>query len=432
MIIDIALILFFVALNGFFVASEFAIVKVRESQIELKAKNGFALAKWGRILVKNLDAYLSACQLGITLSSLALGWLGEPVVDRYLHQFLAYMQLDFPESLLNTLSFAIAFSLITFLHIVFGELVPKAIAIRKSEWTTYSVSLPLIAFYYVFYPFIVTMNGIALWILKLIGIPHQGEGEIHTSEELQVLAQKSQQMGELEHEKYELVKNALEFDQRTAGQLMVSRKQIEAVDLDQPESVVIEQILASSYTRVVCYRGNIDRICGIIHQKDLLKQLYLAQPIHLDSMLYQPLFVSAERNLDELLSDFKKHRVHLCIVVDEYGGTQGLLSLEDVLEELVGDILDEDDHEETPCVVEIADKTYRVQSDQARHFINEYLPRPFPENDRYHTLSGVILAECGFIPPVGHMLEVHDYKVTIEKIEGKRIVQVQLEDLLDL
>lgn len=426
------LIVFFVLLNGFFVGAEFALVKVRESQIRLRAQSGNALAKWALHLVGHLDAYLSACQLGITLSSLALGWLGEPAMEKMLFHLSTTLNLSMSPELLHQLSFVLAFLTITFLHIVFGELVPKAIAIRKSEWTSYAVALPLRAFYVVFFPLIWSMNTVALKILKAIGIPYEGEGEIHTSEELQLLAQKSQEQGEMAEEKYKLVKNALEFDMRHAGQLMVARKDIYAVDLNHSDKEILKKVMESPFSRILAYRGNLDQVCGVIHQKDLAKKIFAGVKLNWQELLYQPLFVSAERSLNDLLRDFKKQRVHLCLVLDEYGATQGLISLEDVLEELVGEILDEDDGEALTAVVEVLDpRTYRVQSDQSRHEINMHLARPFPEGDHFHTLSGVILGHLGKLPTEGMTLELHDYEIVIEKVENRRIVQILLKDLLE-
>lgn len=427
MIVDLLLIAFFVLLNGFFVASEFAIVKVRESQLSLSVKNGKFLAKLAHSVVQHLDAYLSACQLGITLASLALGWLGEPVVEKMLTNLAIQWGLDLDPDTLHSLSFGIAFLGITALHIVFGELVPKAIAIRKAEATTFVVALPLRVFYVVFYPMISSMNWLALKILSLIGIPHASEHEIHTSEELQILAQKSQEQGELEKDKYELVKNALEFDQRTAGELMVSRSQIDAIDLTWTREEIMNNLMQSQYSRLLCYKSDLDHVCGILHQKDIAKLLYKNDEIDFEKLMYKPLFVPEDRGLNQLLNDFKKSRVHLCVVVDEYGGTLGVVTLEDVLEELVGEILDEDDVEGSDLIVQkISDTEFIVKSDCSWREINELLPRPLEGHEHYHTLSGIILSHAGGIPNVGDQYEIDGYQVEVLELQGKRIVQVCL------
>jgi len=272
MALEIILTLFLVLLNGFFVAAEFSIVKVRYSQIHLKAEQGNRFAKKSRHIINHLDTYLSATQLGITLASLGLGWMGEPVVAKIIASTLSVMNIEVSKELLHTISIPIGFLVITILHIVFGELAPKSIAIRKAEPTTLSIAYPLYVFFVVFRPFIWLMNSISNMFLNLIGIKPVREHEIHSTEELKLLVEQSKDGGEIQKENYELIKNAFEFTDHSAKQIMIPRSQIFSLDIEMSTHEIIEQILENGYSRVPIYQSSIDNIVGIVYAKDLYKE----------------------------------------------------------------------------------------------------------------------------------------------------------------
>lgn len=424
MLLSLLAVLGFVVLNGFFVAAEFAIVKVRRSQIDLKATRGNYFALQAKSVVDRLDAYLSACQLGITLSSLALGWLGEPVVATLVESTLALFGVTFSPTILTWLSLGLSFTIITFLHIVLGELVPKAIAIRKAEKTSYIIALPLKAFYFTFLPFIALMNGIALAILRLLGIPHTSEEDSHSADELQMLAQKSQEQGELKQEKFKLVHNALEFDRIRAGSLMVPKDEVYAINLEWERAKIWDALLNSPYSRVVCYKGSWDQICGFVHLKDFLKEAHSVDQLDFEKYIYQTLFISEDRHLDHLLEDFKHNRIHLIMVVDEFGNSMGMVTLEDVLEVLVGEIQDEDDQVKAPTEVEVLEEnSWRIDAKISLRKLNEELLSQF-DDEEFNTLAGLLLNHFGVIPSVGQMIQIHDFEFTIELIKDKRIAMV--------
>jgi len=427
MALEIILTLFLVLLNGFFVAAEFSIVKVRYSQIHLKAEQGNRFAKKSRHIINHLDTYLSATQLGITLASLGLGWMGEPVVAKIIASTLSVMNIEVSKELLHTISIPIGFLVITILHIVFGELAPKSIAIRKAEPTTLSIAYPLYVFFVVFRPFIWLMNSISNMFLNLIGIKPIGEHEIHSTEELKLLVEQSKDGGEIQKENYELIKNAFEFTDHSAKQIMIPRSQIFSLDIEMSTHEIIEQILENGYSRVPIYQSSIDNIVGIVYAKDLYKEHFKNPNFNIKDHLQTVHFIYENKQISDILSDFQKQHVHLGVVIDEFGGTQGIVTLEDILEELVGEIQDEDD-DEKPIVDKKDETTYIVQSTQPLDDINEFLPRPFLLNDHYTTLSGLLFYHFNKIPKVNERINVLGYEITITKIQHRTIQTVMLKD----
>ncbi len=269
--IKLLIALLLVLLNGFFVAAEFSIVKVRYSQIQLKAAEGNALAKKAEQIVRSLDAYLSATQLGITLASLALGWVGESALHHVIEELFHYFNLDVPQTTVTTVSLVLSFVIITIMHIVFGELVPKSIAIRKAEQTTMAIAWPLIAFYNIFKPFIWSMNAISNSFLRMIGMAPASEHEIHSTEELQLLVKQSADSGEIEEENYEIIKNAFDFTDHTAKQVMIPRQNIVSIDIEDSKEEILKQIIESGYSRLPVYENSIDNVIGIFYTKEIMR-----------------------------------------------------------------------------------------------------------------------------------------------------------------
>ena len=412
MLFDILLTVFLVALNGFFVAAEFAIVKVRYSQIELRAQKGNRLASMAQNMLNNLDSYLSATQLGITLASLGLGWIGEPVVSKLLIATFHGLGLAIPEDLAHKIALPVAFALITVLHIVFGELAPKSIAIRKPEETTLALSLPMRAFFLLFRPAIWVLNGLANFILKIIGISPVDEHEAHSTEELRLLVKQSQQSGAIKEDNFQIIQKAFDFSELTAQQVMVPRKNIFALEIDTPNEEILKELLESGYSRIPVYEDDIDNIIGIVFAKDLFKANIQSPDWKLKDLMRPVQYVYNSTRLNRVLKDFQTKRIHIGIVIDEYGGTEGLIAMEDILEELVGEIRDEYD-EETDPVVKNADNSYNVSGIAPLHDVNNYLPVPFPENKQYNTLNGLILNRFGRIPPGNETFIMDKFEVTI-------------------
>lgn len=425
MIGDIALTMFFVVLNGFFVAAEFAIVKVRMSQIELRAREGNMFAGVARHILEHLDAYLSASQLGITLASLGLGWIGESVVANIVSQAAIALNISLAPEVLHTISVIIAFSIITVLHIVVGEQAPKTYAIRRSEAVTLAVAFPLRAFYVIFKPVVVSLNWMSNAMLGITGIEHAGEHDVHSPEELRYLIAESSKQGALEVSEKELIDNVFEFTETTASQVIVPRSKITAIDVDTPIDEMLNIVMIEGYSRLPVYRGSIDTIVGIIYAKDLLTLMHHRNLVIVQDILHAPYFVQEDVKLKRLLRDMQRDKVHMAIVLDEFGGTAGLLTLEDIMEELVGNIQDEYD-DEAPMHAQQSPGAFELDAAIRIYEANEFLPEPLPESDDYETLGGLINLRAGRIPAAGDTVVIDGYSCTILAASPRRVERVRV------
>ncbi|MCC3218050.1 hemolysin family protein [Chryseobacterium sp. X308] len=430
-IVRLLLALFLVLLNGFFVAAEFSIVKVRYSQIQLKAAEGNSMAKQAEHIIKHLDEYLSATQLGITLASLALGWVGESALHHVVESLFHSFNIDLTQTTITTISVVTSFVLITIMHIVFGELIPKSIAIRKSESTTMATAVPLRVFYTIFKPFIWLMNSMSNGFLRLVKIHPASEQEIHSTEELQLLVKQSADSGEIEEENYEIIKNAFDFTDHSAKQIMVPRQNITSIDFEEDINDIINKIMDSGYSRIPVYIDSIDNVIGIFYTKEIIRE-FVKRKGDLDhedlkDLMRDAFFVVESKKVSDLLKTFQLKKQHIAIVIDEFGGTEGIITLEDILEELVGEIQDEEDDEEK-IVDKIADNTYWVQATQPLEEINEFLPRKLPlsEESEYNSLAGFILYELEEIPEENQEFDLADYHFKILKMNNKSVELVEL------
>ncbi len=428
MLFEITLTFVLVLLNGFFVAAEFSIVKVRFSQIHLRAEKGNRLAKKSEHIINHLDTYLSATQLGITLASLGLGWIGEPVVAKIISGSLTAMNIQISNELLHTISMPVGFLTITILHIVFGELAPKSIAIRKAESTTLAISYPLFWFFVIFRPFIWMMNSLSNLVLQLIGIKPVGEHEIHSADELRLLVEQSKEGGAIQAENYEIIKNAFDFTDHNAKQIMIPRQQIFSLDIEVPKEEMIEKILENGYSRIPIYQTSMDNIIGIVYAKDIFKEQYKNRNFQIKDLLHPPFYVFETKRISEVLAEFQKQHLHMAVVIDEFGGTQGIIALEDILEELVGEIQDEDDDEKL-IVEKKDDNTYNVQATQSLLDINEHIPHAFVISDNYTTLSGLLLYHFSRIPKLNEKITIENYEITVSKLQHRTIQNVILKEV---
>ncbi len=426
MAIDIFWTIFLVLANGFFVAAEFAIVKVRASQIELQAKSGSNVAKIAKNITDHLDGYLAATQLGITLASLALGWVGEAVMTQIVHEIFGIFNIELTGKLATNLGHVLAFSIITFLHIVFGELAPKSIAIQKPVATTMRVALPLQFFYYIFKPIIWILNGFANFLLRLIGVQVGAHEASHTSEELQYLLEKGKESGALNNAEHELIKNVFDFNERIVKNIMVPRTKIVAVDKDETASEFINTVTEEGYSRIPIYDDNIDKIIGVVHTKDILPLIVKGKEVVLKEIMRKPYFIPETKKINDLMAEFQLKRIQIAFVLDEFGGTAGMVTLEDIVEELVGEIQDEYD-EETPLVEQISETEFMVDAGSSVHDANGYLPLELPESSDYDTVAGLVSHLFEKIPDVGDSTEVLGYRFTIMKKTQQNIEFVKLD-----
>jgi len=311
-IVRLLLALFLVLLNGFFVAAEFSIVKVRYSQIQLKAAEGDSMAKQAEHIIKHLDEYLSATQLGITLASLALGWVGESAMHHVIDNLFHSLSINLAETTVTTISLVLSFLIITVMHIVFGELIPKSIAIRKSEATTMATAVPLRVFYTVFKPFIWLMNLMSNGFLRLIKIHPASEQEIHSTEELQLLVKQSADSGEIEEENYEIIKNAFDFTDHSAKQIMVPRQNITSIDFADDLNDIINKIMESGYSRIPVYENSIDNVIGVFYTKEIIREFVKrkGELSHDDlrELMRESFFVVGSKKISDLLKIFQQKK----------------------------------------------------------------------------------------------------------------------------
>jgi CBS domain containing-hemolysin-like protein len=421
---------FLVALNGFFVAAEFAMVRVRGSQIELKAKSGSRVAKLTRSIMANLPGYLAATQLGITIASLGLGVIGEGVFTNVMLNLFRLFGVGITSSLVINISRVVAFIVITFVSIIFGELAPKTIAIQRTVRTALAVSAPLRVFFVVFRPVIWVLNNFASFILRLLGIsPVQGESH-HSSEELQYLLEQGKETGALDSNEHELIQNVFDFNERVVKNIMVPRTKISGMDINTAQDELVEKVITEGYSRMPVYDDVIDKIVGIVHAKDILPLLAHNEEIVLKNIIRKPYFVPETKKINDLMAELQQKRIQIAIVLDEFGGTAGMVTLEDIVEELVGEIQDEYD-EEKPIVEKVNDREFIVNALAPIYDVNEHLPHDLPEDGDFDTVSGWLGDIFGKIPEVGEQKESNGYNITVLKKSDQNIESVKLELLIN-
>lgn len=423
---QIFLTFFLVFLNGFFVAAEFAIVKVRASQIEIQAKKGSNVAKMAKHITTHLDGYLAATQLGITLASLGLGWVGEAVMTQVVVDFLRWFDIELTGTFATNMGRVFAFAIITVLHIVFGELAPKSIAIQQPVGTTMFISIPLRFFYVIFKPIIWVLNGFANFLLRLLGFGGNLNDAHHSSEELQYLLDQGKESGALNMVEHELIKNVFDFNERIVKNIMVPRTKISAVEVDSPKEELLHTIISEGYSRVPVYDGSIDKIVGMVHAKDLLPFLIDKKELELKNIIRKPYFIPETKKINDLMSEFQLKRIQIAVVLDEFGGTSGIVTLEDIVEELVGEIQDEYD-EEKPIVHQVSETEFIVDASASLHDVNEFLPLELPMSTDYDTISGLVSELFDKIPDVGERKNFYGYDFTILKKTEQNIESVKLE-----
>ncbi|RFU62053.1 hemolysin family protein [Peribacillus glennii] len=393
-IINLVFIAILIALTAFFVASEFAIVKVRSSRIDQLIEEGRANAVSAKRVISALDEYLSACQLGITITALGLGWLGEPTIDRMLHPLL--LGFNIPSGASNILSFGLAFAFITFIHVVIGELAPKTLAIQKAETVTLLTARPLILFYKIMFPFIWVLNGSARVLTRMVGLKPASEHELaHTEEELRIILSESYKSGEINQSEFKYVNKIFEFDDRIAKEIMVPRTEI--VTLSQEDT--IEDFLAvlteEKFTRYPVIDGDKDHVIGMVNVKELFTEMVSNgsnSEQSIESYIRPIIRVIDSIPIHDLLLKMQKERIHMAILMDEYGGTSGLVTVEDILEEIVGDIRDEFDMDEVPMVRKITEDHFIMDSKVLISEVNDLLSLEISDED-IDTIGGWILTE---------------------------------------
>ena len=423
----LGLALVLVCLNGFFVAAEFSFVKVRKTQLDLLAVAGNSRARSALFGVEHLDAYLSVCQLGITLASLGLGWIGEPAVAYVLRPALAFFSITNP-ALLTSISVAVGFTIITFLHVVFGELVPKSISIQKAEATALLLARPMRFFYAVCLPLVLVMNGISNGVLRLAGIGPASEAEqSHSPEELRMLIVDSSKGGQLDKEEGRMLDNIFSFYQKTAKDIMLHRIDVIAFDVGTSPEEVMQLAHKTGHTRFPVYERNRDNVIGFVHIRDVL---LCENRKNLNSIVRTPMWAHETMQLDKLLHRMQTKRQQLCVVIDEYGVWQGILTMEDIVEAIVGSIQDEFDNEE-PDAVRQADGSYLIAGDLSLDELAEHMPLECrgADIDPYKIIAAHFLENLERIPEEGDHIDLCNKRFTVTAMDRNRIRRVRVTNI---
>lgn len=419
-------VVFLVFLNGFFVATEFALVKVRATQIEPLAARGNRRARMALHLVRHLDEYLSACQLGITLASLGLGWIGEPVFAELLRPVFQLLDLQSQE-LQHTISIVVGFSVITFLHIVAGEMSPKSMAIRRALPTALWVAFPMRWFYLVMYPFIWFLNESALWLLRSIGLEpaHESEG-VQTEDELRLVIASAQRQTGASPFSRAILQNAIDLRHRVARDVMRPRKEITVLDTEASMAECLGVAEKSRYSRFpLCEAGNLDRTLGAVHIKDLYAaRLKARSGADLRSVARKIVYIPETARLERVLQLFQERRLHLAIVVDEYGGTLGLVTMENIVEELIGQIQDEFDQEK-PLLVAVAENEWEADGTLPLHELEELVGCDL-HTEGITTTSGWVTHKLAGFAKVGDRLTAGNCDLRVEAMNGTLVSRLRV------
>jgi CBS domain containing-hemolysin-like protein len=429
-LINLVIIAILIAFTAFFVSFEFAIIKVRGTRIDQLVAEGNKNARVAKTIVSNLDEYLSACQLGITVTALGLGWLGEPTVDHIIHPLLT--SLNLPESVSSITSFILAFSAVTFIHVVVGELAPKTFAIQKAEAVTLLFARPMMIFYKLMYPFIKVLNGSARLIVGVFGLKPATEHEMaHSEEELQLIISESYKSGEINQSEYKYVNNIFEFDDRLAKEIMVPRTEIVAFDKSLTLEECLEILTKENYTRYPIIDGDKDTIIGMLNMKEVFTEFIRGE--NLDTSINQyvrPVIKVIESiAIHDLLLKMQKDRVHMAILMDEYGGTAGLVTVEDILEEIVGEIRDEFDADEMPDINKVNENKTIVDGKVLIEDVNDLFGLDIDHTDM-DTIGGWVLTEKMDVVE-GDKVQFDNYMFKVLEIDGYHIKSVEIVKLMD-
>lgn len=425
-ILNIALLIILIALTAFFVASEFAVVKIRTSRVDQLVAEGNKKAVLAKKVVSDLDYYLSACQLGITVTALGLGALGKPTVERLLYPVFEYLNVS--SSVSSIASYAIAFILVTFLHVVVGEMAPKTLAIQFSEKLTLMLSPSLYWFGKIMYPFIWALNGASRVLLRAFGVKPADHDQAYSEDEIRIIMNQSYEGDENNKTKLSYLENVFVFDERDAKDIMVPRTELVTLNQDMTYDDIIPILDEHNYSRYpVIEDGDKDRIVGVVNVKKILPDMVAARSYQLSEFVREVPFVSEVTRIQDAMIKMQQERVHMAVVVDEYGGTSGILTMEDILEELVGEIRDEFDADEVADIQETGENQYLINGRVLLDELERQFGLTFEGNEEMDTVAGWIQYQKGVGVEKGDTVEHGDYVWTVVDTENYHIKQVLLE-----
>ncbi len=413
--------------NGFFVASEFALVNVRQTKMAQLAKDGNKCASLVCHEIDNLDKYIAAVQLGITIASIGLGWVGEATLASVLEPLLSWLPNMEKTVAVHSIATGIAFAVITFLHVVVGELMPKSIALQYPERTALFIANPMLHIAKLFKPFIYLLNGFGNSLLRLIHIhPAASAHSVHTPEEIGMIIDASYNEGILNETEKDMLQNIFKFSDKDAKQVMIPRPDIVAIPVDITFEELEKIILEAQYTRYPVYEEDLDHVCGLLHVKDLYAMTANKSEFNLKSMLREVKFFPETVSLDKLVRDFKTNKIQMALIVDEFGSTSGLVTLEDILEEIVGEVQDEFDTDEEEDIKKINDNEYLANGIMRIDEFANYFDKEIPEEEDVETIAGIILKRLDRMAEVNDSVEFDDFILTVVELDGTRIVKIKV------
>jgi len=425
-IVNLALLVLLIALTAFFVASEFAVVKIRTSRVDQLVAEGNKKAVLAKKVVSDLDYYLSACQLGITVTALGLGALGKPTVERLLYPVFEYLNIS--PAISSVASYAIAFILVTFLHVVVGEMAPKTMAIQFSEKLTLMLSPSLYWFGKIMYPFIWALNGASRVLLRMFGVKPAGHDQAYSEDEIKIIMNQSYEGDETNQTKLSYLENVFVFDERVAKDIMVPRTELVTLDQEMTYEDIIPVLDEHNYSRYpVIEEGDKDRIVGMVNVKKILPDMVAQKQYQLADFVREIPFVSEITRIQDAMIKMQQERVHMAVVVDEYGGTSGILTMEDILEELVGEIRDEFDADEVADIQETGENQYLINGRVLLDEVERQFGLIFEGNEEMDTVAGWIQFQKGVGVENGDTVVHGDYVWTVVDTDNYHIKQVLLE-----
>ena len=413
--------------NGFFVAAEFALVSVRRTRVDELIQQGNRAARWVKKALNNPDEFIAATQLGITIASLGLGWVGEPAVSHLIEPLIEFLPSEWIGLASHSIAAAIAFTLITFMHVIVGELMPKSIALQSPDKTALFIARPTLLALTIFKPAIWAMNGTGNFLLRLIGMQAASEHSMgHSVQELKMLVEASEKIGILEDIEPEMLHNVFDFGEGTAHEIMVPRTEMIAVDADAPILELIHLAIKHPYSKYPAYEGDSDHIVGIAHVKDLVRvQHSERKEATIRGLLREAMVVPGTIKLDALLQEFRAKRQHLAIVLDEYSGTAGIVTLDDLMGQIVGEVRDSFDKTAAPDIQRLPDGSALIEGMTAIDEVNDKFGLDLAD-ENYDTIAGFVLGKLGRIAKVGDMVEADSVKLKVEAMDGLRIARVSL------
>lgn len=430
-LVELLIIAFLILINGFFVGAEFAIVSLRPSRIDEMIKEGVPFATLTKRVATQLNDMLSVCQVGITIASLLLGWLGEKFVASSIENLFHFLNLPVDSSFnIHGISIMIAFGIITFLHITLGELIPKSISIVSYEIVSTYSALPLMFFYYFFYPVTYLLNHVTNLVLSFLNIPDSSHKFVHTAEELMIILREQNKNGNIDKEELRIIQNTFEFSDHKAKDVMTHRLNVIGIEEDAKIKDILSVVAEHRFSRYPVYAETMDKITGVVHVQALIEWLSNTsrnKSETVKSIMQKPVFVYQTISIEKVMQKLRTSKQHMAVVIDEYGGVAGILTMEDIIEEVFGQIRDETDEEPPPEHV-VAEEPYSIDGERELDELKDVLtPEDLEDGKNVRTIAGYFFERHLDVPIEGSFIKIKNGTLTVTEMEGNKIVTIRYD-----